>query len=105
MVESSTDLKTLTKNDIVENVHKKLGVSKKEAFVIVERIFEIIKSRLTQSEQVKLSGFGKFSVRSKKARRGRNPQTGQEITITPRKVLSFKASQILREAMLNTDNA
>ena len=93
------DVKTLTKADIVESVHRHVGFSKKDSSEIVEKIFEVIKKSLERGEYVKLSGFGKFEVRQKRKRRGRNPQTGEEIEITARKVLSFKASQILRHAL------
>lgn len=93
------DVKTLTKADIVENVHRQVGFSKKDSSEITEKIFETIKRSLERGEYVKLSGFGKFEVRQKRKRRGRNPQTGEEIEITARKVLSFKASQLLRQAL------
>ncbi|MDA0712900.1 MAG: integration host factor subunit alpha [bacterium] len=93
--------RTLTKADIVDSVHNKIGFSKKDSSEIVENIFEIIKSTLEKGETVKLSGFGKFEVRSKKSRRGRNPQTGEEMEITARRVLSFRPSQILRGVLLS----
>lgn len=99
--ELESDGKTLTKADIVESIHRRLGFSKKDSAEITEKVFETIKKALERGESVKLSGFGKFEVRSKRARRGRNPQTGEEIQISARKVLSFKASQILRNALLN----
>lgn len=89
----------MTKLDIVRNVNEQLGFSKKDSAAIVESVFEIIKSNLAQGEKIKISGFGNFVVRKKNARRGRNPQTGQEIEITSRKVLNFKASQVLRRAL------
>lgn len=95
--------KTLTKADIVENVHRRVGFSKKDSAEITEKVFEVIKKSLERGEYVKLSGFGKFEVRQKRKRRGRNPQTGEEIEITARKVLSFKSSQILRGALLGED--
>ncbi len=94
------EAKTLTKADIVENIHRRVGFSKKDSAEITEKIFEAIKKSLERGEYVKLSGFGKFEVRQKRKRRGRNPQTGEEIEITARKVLSFKSSQILRGALL-----
>lgn len=102
MQESSTESKTLTKADIVEGVHRRTGFSKKDSSEITEKVFEAIKKSLERGEHVKLSGFGKFEVRSKRKRRGRNPQTGEEIEITARKVLSFKASQILRHELAKT---
>ena len=87
----------MTKIDIVTDLYEKLGFSKRECAHIVDRFFEIIKDTLSADENVKISGFGNFFVRKKKARRGRNPQTGQEIKITERKVLSFRLSQVLKD--------
>ena len=89
----------MTKGDIVERIHEKVGFSKKEAGDVVESIFEIIKQRLEQGEKVKVSGFGNFVVNEKRPRKGRNPQTGEEIIITGRRVLTFKASQVLKKSM------
>jgi len=90
---------TMTKSDIVERIYDRVGFSKKEASEVVESIFELIKGRLEQGEKVKISGFGNFVVHQKRPRKGRNPQTGQEIIITGRKVLSFKASPVLKKSM------
>jgi integration host factor subunit alpha len=90
---------TVTKGDIVEHIYEKAGFSKKEASDVVESIFEIIKGRLEQGEKVKISGFGNFVVNEKRPRKGRNPQTGEEITISGRRVLTFKASQVLKKSM------
>jgi integration host factor subunit alpha len=90
---------TTTKADIVERIYEKLGFSKKEATEVVEAVFEIVKHSLERGEKVKVSGFGNFIVHEKRPRKGRNPQTGEEITITGRKVLSFKASQVLKKTM------
>jgi integration host factor subunit alpha len=65
----------------------------------VETVFELIKDKLAQGEKVKISGFGNFVVKEKRSRRGRNPQTGEEISITARRVLTFKSSQVLRKAL------
>jgi integration host factor subunit alpha len=89
----------MTKADIVERIYEKVGFSKKEATDVVESIFEIIKGRLEQSEKVKISGFGNFVINTKRPRKGRNPQTGEEITITGRRVLSFKPSPVLKKAI------
>ena len=87
----------MTKADIVENVYEKVGgFSKKEAAEIVETVFDTIKETLERGEKIKISGFGNFVVRDKNARAGRNPQTGQEITISARRVLTFKPSQVLK---------
>ena len=90
---------TMTKSDIVERIYDRVGFSKKEASEVVESIFELIKGRLEQGEKVKISGFGNFVVHQKRPRKGRNPQTGEEIIITGRKVLSFKASPVLKKSM------
>ena len=82
----------MTKADLVEIVFEKVGLSKKEAQDIIEIIFDMIKQAFVRGESVKIPGFGTFNVRQKAARRGRNPQTGEELTIAPRKVLTFKAS-------------
>lgn len=94
-------MKTITKSDIVDSVNAKIGFSKKDSTEIVDRVFESIKSALEKGESVKISGFGKFEVRQKHNRRGRNPQTGEEIEIKARKVLIFRPSQILRDAMID----
>ena len=90
---------TMTKGDIVEHIYEKVGFSKKEANDLVESIFEIIKNSLQQGEKVKISGFGNFVVNQKRPRKGRNPQTGDEITISGRRVLTFKSSQVLKKSM------
>lgn len=91
---------TMTKADIVERVYEKIGFSKKEASELVEMVFDTVKDKLEAGEKVKISGFGKFEVREKKSRIGRNPQTGDRITISARRVLNFSPSQVLK-AMLN----
>jgi len=91
----------MTKADIIEAVYEKVGgFSKKEAAEIVESVFGQIKDTLERGEKIKISGFGNFIVREKKARIGRNPQTGEEIKIAARRVLNFKPSQVLK-AILN----
>ncbi|MCB9538767.1 MAG: integration host factor subunit alpha [Myxococcales bacterium] len=90
----------MTKADIVERVYENLGgFSKKESAEIVEMVFETIKETLERGEKIKISGFGNFVVRQKKERTGRNPQTGEEIKIAPRKVLTFKPSQVLKNSI------
>lgn len=89
----------MTKADIINEVYQKVGFSKKESAEVVELLFEIIKETLERAENVKISGFGSFVLREKRARRGRNPQTGEEIQITPRRVLTFKPSVVLKKAM------
>jgi integration host factor subunit alpha len=89
----------VTKADIVERLYERAGIAKHDAGEIVEAIFMIVKTRLEQGEKIKLSGFGNFEVRTKRARRGRNPQTGDAITISGRRILTFKASPLLKEAI------
>jgi integration host factor subunit alpha len=90
----------MTKADIVERVWETLGgLSKKESAEIVELVFETIKGTLEHGEKIKISGFGNFVVRQKRERTGRNPQTGEEIRIAPRRVLTFKPSQVLKNAL------
>jgi integration host factor subunit alpha len=86
----------LTKADIAEKLFDDLGLNKREAKEIVELFFEEIKSSLESGEQVKISGFGKFELRDKSARPGRNPKTGEEIPITPRRVVTFRTGQKLK---------
>ncbi|MFO0621123.1 MAG: integration host factor subunit alpha [Polyangia bacterium] len=90
----------MTKADIIENVYERVGgFSKKDASQIVEAVFDIIKDTLARGEKIKLSGFGNLVVRDKNSRIGRNPQTGDEITISARRVLTFKPSQVLKNAL------
>ena len=89
----------MTKADLVEIVFEKVGLSKKEAQDIIEIIFDTIKQVFQEGESVKIAGFGTFNVRKKAARRGRNPQTGEELQIAPRRVLTFKASNQMKEAI------
>ena len=85
----------LTKSDIVATVHE-LGFTKKKSVDIIEALLEIIKSTLEKSEDVLISGFGKFCVKHKKQRRGRNPATGEDLILRERKVITFKCSGKLR---------
>jgi integration host factor subunit alpha len=89
----------VTKADIIESVYEKVGFSKKEAAEIVEMVFDTIKETLERGEKIKISGFGNFMVREKKSRVGRNPQTGEEIEISARRVLTFRPSQVLKNAL------
>ncbi len=89
----------MTKAEIVLRIYEKVGFSKKEASDVVEATFEIIKSCLERGEKVKVSGFGNFVVNTKRPRKGRNPQTGDDIIIVGRKVLTFKPSQILKKSL------
>ncbi len=89
----------MTKADIVEGVFQKVGYSKKDVAMVIEEVFECIKTELEKGGKIKISGFGNFNVREKRARRGRNPQTGSEITIEERRVMTFKASALLKKAI------
>jgi integration host factor subunit alpha len=90
---------TLTKRDIVDEIAVKVNLERKEASEVVETFLEVIKETLEKGEDVTLSGFGKWHVREKRARRGRNPQTGEELIISPRKVISFSLSNVLKSKL------
>ena len=85
----------------VETIYGKVGFSRKESAEIVDLVFDLMKETLENGEKIKISGFGNFTIREKRSRKGRNPQTGEEIQISARRVLTFKPSQVLRKA-LNT---
>jgi len=89
----------MTKADIIEQIYEKVGFSKKESAEIVELVFDTMKETLERGEKIKISGFGNFVVRQKRPRIGRNPQTGEEIEITARRVLTFRPSQVLKSAL------
>jgi integration host factor subunit alpha len=90
----------MTKADIVLAVYTRLGgFSKKESADLVDLVFETMKETLGRGEKIKISGFGNFVLRDKRQRQGRNPQTGDPIVITERRVLNFKASQLLKQAL------
>lgn len=86
----------LTKADFAERLFDELGLNKREAKDMVEIFFEEIKGALEHGEQVKISGFGKFELRDKSSRPGRNPKTGEEIPITARRVVTFRSGQKLK---------
>ena len=88
----------MTKADLIESVYSKTGFSKKESSDILEMVFDLMKTTLQDGEKIKIAGFGNFVVKEKANRRGRNPQTGTEIEIAARKILTFKPSQILKMA-------
>jgi integration host factor subunit alpha len=90
----------MTKAEIVQALYAKVGgLSKKESADIVDLVFEMMKETLSRGEKIKISGFGNFVLRDKRQRPGRNPQTGDPIRISERRVLTFKASQILKQAL------
>lgn len=90
---------TMTKKDLMGIQYEQTGLSQKECVDAIELTFEIIKDELEKGNPVKISGFGKWTVNSKREREGRNPQTGDRITIDARKVVTFKPSLVLKEAL------
>jgi integration host factor subunit alpha len=93
--------KTITRTELSEAVYRELGLSRIESSELVETFLDIISERIVAGESVKLSSFGSFLVRSKNERIGRNPKTGDEVPITPRRVMVFKPSNILKQAVLD----
>jgi len=89
----------MTKSEIAERIQAGTGMTRKESAEMMEEVFSIIKSTLEQGEKLKISGFGSFVVKQKNDRRGRNPQTGETITISSRRIVTFKPSSILRKAI------
>tara|TARA_Y100000739_G_scaffold208385_1_gene197544 strand:+ start:73 stop:369 length:297 start_codon:yes stop_codon:yes gene_type:complete len=89
--------KTITKADIVEYLHTQLGLNKSESKKLIEDFFNEIQDSLARNEEVKLSGFGNFELLDKKSRPGRNPKTGEEVTISVRRVVTFRAGNKLRK--------
>lgn len=87
----------MTKKDIVIKINTEIGISKKDCVKIVESVFDIIKDDLDKGNDVMISGFGKWTVKAKKERRGRNPKTGKEMRIYARRVVTFKSSNVLRD--------
>ncbi len=98
----SNNIDCLTKADLVDAIYDNMPIDKQKATQIVEDLIEIIKDGLEKDSKVMISGFGVFEVKSKHARPGRNPQTGDKITLGARKVVKFKASQILRKELNDT---
>ena len=92
-------MKTITRSDIAETMYHEVGLSRKESGEILDLFLAEISEELAKGNSVKLSSFGTFIVRSKKSRVGRNPKTGIEAEITPRRVISFKPSQTMRDAV------
>lgn len=89
--------KTLTRMDLSESVFREVGLSRNESADLVESVLEKISASLVSGEQVKISSFGTFSIRQKNARVGRNPKTGEEAPIPPRKVLTFRPSHLMKD--------
>jgi integration host factor subunit alpha len=90
---------SMTKADFVERVMSETGFTKGKSFDLVESVISIMKDKLAEGEPLKISGFGNFVVKEKHDRRGRNPHTGEDITIDARRVLTFKPSMVLKDAM------
>ena len=91
---------TLTKTDIIEAIQKENGYSRKQSTEVTEILLEIIKQSLESGEDVLISGFGKFQVKTKKERRGRNPATNEDLTLPPRRVVTFKCSNKLKTRII-----
>lgn len=91
---------TLTRADLAEAINRKIGLSRAESLDLVESILAKMSDAMADGENVKVSGFGTFILRDKNERVGRNPKTGIEVPITPRRVLTFRASQILKDRIL-----
>lgn len=89
--------KTLTRMDLSEAVHREVGLSRNESAQLVEAVLQSMSDALAGGESVKISSFGTFTVRAKSARVGRNPKTGEEVPIHPRRVLSFRPSHLMRD--------
>ena len=90
---------TITKAELANKLHLDLGLNKREAQDMIEDFFHIIIAALSKGENVKLSGFGNFVLRDKKSRPGRNPKTGEDVTITARRVVTFKCGQKLKDKL------
>jgi len=91
----------MTKADLVERIQTNTGFTKKESAEMLEAVFSIMKNTLEAGEKIKIAGFGNFEVKQKNDRKGRNPQTGESITIEARRILSFKSSMLLRQKLNN----
>ncbi|NBD28436.1 MAG: integration host factor subunit alpha [Alphaproteobacteria bacterium] len=89
--------KTLTRMDLAEAVHEEVGLSRNESADLVESVLQHMSDALVRGENVKISSFGTFSIRDKAARLGRNPKTGEEVPISPRRVLSFRPSHLMKD--------
>ena len=96
---------TITKNSLVNLLHDEVGLNKREAKEFIEAFFEVIKLELENGNDVKISGFGNFNLRDKSARPGRNPKTGEDVTISERRVVTFKSGLKLRSKLEAYDGA
>jgi len=95
-----SSVSTLTRADLAETINRRMGLSRSDSRAMVEAILEKMSSALEKGENVKISGFGSFVLRDKRQRIGRNPMTGVEVPITPRRVMTFRASQLLKEKIV-----
>ena len=93
------DKKTLTRADLSETLHRNIGLSRTESADMVNNVLDLVADALVEGQSVKLSSFGTFMVRAKRARMGRNPKTGEEVPITPRRVLVFRPSQVMKNVV------
>ncbi|MDH5797790.1 MAG: integration host factor subunit alpha [Paracoccaceae bacterium] len=97
--------KTLTRMDLSEAVFREVGLSRNESAQLVESVLEHVSDALVAGESVKISSFGTFSVREKTARVGRNPKTGEEVPISPRRVLTFRPSHLMKDRVASGNRA
>lgn len=93
----------IVKNDLIDKITAETGLSRKECLSVVDSILEIMKDDLSHGNSVMISGFGKWTVKNKGARRGRNPQTGEDLTISARRVVTFKPSTVLKDEINRGD--
>jgi integration host factor subunit alpha len=91
--------KTLTRADLSESLHRNIGLSRSESADMVNAVLDLVADALVEGQSVKLSSFGTFMVRAKRERMGRNPKTGEEVPITPRRVLVFRPSQVMKNVV------
>jgi integration host factor subunit alpha len=91
--------KTLTRADLSETLHRNIGLSRTESADMVNSVLDLVADALVDGQSVKLSSFGTFMVRAKRERMGRNPKTGEEVPITPRRVLVFRPSQVMKNVI------
>jgi integration host factor subunit alpha len=95
--------KTITRADLSDSIYQNVGLSRSESSDLVDSVLDLMSDALVEKGALKLSGFGSFALRQKNERVGRNPKTGKEAVITPRKVVTFKASHVLKDKMNNTN--
>jgi integration host factor subunit alpha len=97
--EDRMSTKTLTRADLAETLHRDIGLSRAESADMVNNVLDLVSDALVDGQSVKLSSFGTFMVRAKRERMGRNPKTGEEVPITPRRVLVFRPSQVMKNVI------